>query len=131
MLNENAANELLEYRAGLRNFQDRVAGTYSKIADPSHAQVGGWLSELLSLSIFDADRQLATRPGHTGDLALIQHGIRLANALLQTFTQIDEPEAVPVKNLMIKTVNAIGTNLQTSAFVIEHALTPAGPTAVN
>ena len=131
MLNENAANELLEYRAGLRNFQDKVAGTYSKIAEPSYAQVGAWLSELLSLSILDADRQLATRPGHTGDLALLRHGIRLANALLHTFSQKDDPGAEHIKSLMIKTVNAIGTNLQTSSFVIEHALTPASATTVN
>ena len=131
MQSENKIKELKEYRAELRRIQDNVAETYAKIAIDSRTDTGAWLSELLSISILDADRQLATRSGHTGDLALLKHGIRLATALLDTLKANDEPDAEKMSRTMVKTINALGTNLQTSAFVIEHALNPASAISVN
>ena len=131
MLSEGAKNDLIEYRDGMRRLQDRVSAAYVGNTDPTRAKVGDMLGELLSLSVMDVDRQLTNRPGHTGDLAMVQHGTRLAAALLKVFQDAQEAELKRVKEWMLGLVAAIGHNLTTSAILLDHSLNPPAAASVN
>ena len=89
------------------------------------------LAELCSITIMDLDRRLVNRAGHDGDLAMLEHGKRLAAGLVYAFEDPKDDAPDRITKWMHSTVKNIGDELAMSAALLKHSLTPAKNATVN